>query len=158
MSKWSMLGRPKSFVTTTPAVTINDLLQGSTIRLDHESHRHFGNRRHPRTTIGNDNTRITIVTTDIAAYQNFHKDREVGGLTMEFELPAELISELGVANPEAGSITITVSNARVDEAVELAPNDDGSPGQFTVSFYPSIKQADGTAPTITRTITIGGED
>ena len=157
MAQFSQLGRPKSFETTTPALKIEDLLEME-VTLDHEAHKHFGNNRFPRKTIGNDATRIRIKTTDVRVVANYHKSKEVAGITCTWEGTASTIDENGDVTVNPGTYTFECTVGSVAEAVKITPAADGKPAEFEVTFEPAIKESDGTAPTVGLTFSPGSGD
>jgi hypothetical protein len=154
MSQFTQLGRPKEFKTTTPSVTITDVLE-ATLKRSSEQNKHYGNKRFPRITIGNDNSELTIKTSDVAALQNFFDGLEVLQVEVDY-LGTDSTNDIdGVTTTNAGTYKYTCTVMRVEGAVEVQPAADGKPAEFTIKLIPSVKESDGSMPVQDITVTPG---
>lgn len=155
MAQFTQVGRPKQFVTTTPTLTITDIMDAE-ISLDRELHEHFGgSNRFPRYTIGNDNTQIKFTTSDFAAVTNLTKGLEVTAAQLTFEAPVTGIAVDGTITQASGTIGLTISTARVIEVVAVKNTATGEPAAYEITLRAAIKESDGTAPTLTVDVTPG---
>ena len=150
MAQFDQLGAPYSIVMTTPALTVDDLVEAG-FNFDPDLNEHFnGKSRFPRYTIGNDNTTITFTTTDKAAAAALLKGMEVAGvvLTMKGTYPG--VSAGPSVTQSSVEVTATISVMRVVEAVEISNSSDSKePAQFQFTLRAAAKESDGTLPTIT---------
>jgi hypothetical protein len=155
MAQFVQLGRPKSFISTTPAATILDIVDGE-INIDRELHEHFGgSNRYARYTIGNELTNMKFTTTDVVAVTNFTKGLEVTGAVMVFEAPVSGVAVDGSVTQASGTIGLTISTTRVTEVVQIKNAATGEVAQFEVTLTAAVKESDGTMPTLTVDVTPG---
>lgn len=156
MAQFKQLGAPTECKTTTPAVTITDIVDLE-FNFDPDMPEHFGSKRFPRYTIGNDNSRVILRTTDVAALGWF-KGMEVTALSATFEATVSGISALGAQGAtltkDSGTFVFTISTARVISAFRISNGGGGQPAEYQVEFRAAIKEADGTDPTLTVDVTL----
>ena len=148
MAQFTQFGRPVSCASTTPAISITDVVDLD-LSFDPELHEHFGgSNRFPRYTIGNDNTTIKLTTTDIAAL-GWVKGMEAATLVCTFEATSTLTANTGAVTKGSGTIGLTISNARVIESTRVKNGANGQPGEIEVTFRAAIVESSGVEPTLT---------
>lgn len=148
MPQFEQVGAPLSVVMTTPALTINDIMEGS-FKFDPELNEHFaGKSRFPRYTIGNDNTTITFKTTDKAAIAALIKGMEAAGVAITFKGTYTGVDAEGTVTQSTVQVTATISNMRVVEAIEVKNDSDKKPAEFEITLRAAAKESDGADPTI----------
>lgn len=151
MPNFSQFGRPLS-CTVTGGPTITDLISVETT-FDPELHEHFGGGgaagRFPRITVGNDNSRIKIKTTDIAAL-GCVKGMQFTSVTVTFEATATSVANTGaVSLGSANTIGMTLAPVRVVSSFQITNEATGQPGEIEVEFRVSNLESDGTAGAVT---------
>lgn len=158
MAQFNQLGSPFSLVFTTPALTINDLVEAS-FDFDPELHEHFrGSSRFVRYTIGNDNTTITFQTSDKAAIAALIKGMEVGGVTLTFKGTYTGVEDTDPTVTQSDEqVSATISTMMVIEREPISNNADKSPAMFSFTLRACEKESDGSAPTIAFSYSAGGQ-
>lgn len=150
MPDFVQIGRPKTFTLGTPAVTCKDLMS---LKLDPSANiiKHFGHNRFPHVLVGNDETKLTLQTTDRAIIANVNKGEIVATVTAVWQSVDTSLSGTSLAaSGAADSITFTCTTMLVDEVVTIDAKPDGSPAEISLVLIPCIA-ANGTAPTISIT-------
>jgi hypothetical protein len=152
VSATEQLQAPFLFSSTSPSASIDDLLD-ATWNFDPEMHEHFsGSSRFPMFTIGNDNTTISIKTTDNQAHSKFIKGMQVTDATIKFKVPVTAV-DLGISGPTLTQDTkiygFKISNCRVVDPVKVGNNADKKPGEFDLMFRAARVVSTGADPTIT---------
>lgn len=154
-TNFRQVGKAKQLTVSSPDVTITDLLTG-VANFDPELILHWGgNTRYPRYVIGNDNTTITVTTSDANAFIKLAKGIECTTVKLEIEAPYYnvLIPIQGnQVTQNSGSIVVglTISNARVDEAIQISGGGmDGKPAEFSIKFRAAKVESTGADPTLT---------
>lgn len=156
MPQFEQLGSPFSLVMTTPALTINDLMDAS-FKFDPELQEHFGGgSRYPRFTIGNDNSEIKFKTSDRAVIAALVKGMECAGVTLLYKGTFTGASATPTVTQGSAEVSATISTMRVVEAVEVSNDSDKKPAEFEITLRPAIKEADGADPTITFSFAASG--
>lgn len=148
MPAFTQYGRPVSVACTTPAITVTDLTDLD-VAFDPELIEHVGGAsRFPRYTVGTDNTTISFTTTDVAAL-GFVKGMECSTIAAKFEGPDTVVNNAGVRTKTSGEIGLTLSNARVVEALRMQNDPTGKPGEIRVVLRAAVVESSGSDPTIT---------
>lgn len=157
MANFNQVGSPTQVATASPAITITDIMDLE-FSFDPDMAEHFGgSQRFPRYTIGNDNTTVTLRTSDVAAL-GWHKGLECTALTVTYAATVSGISAIGAQGPtltqDAGTIIFTISTVRVVSALRVSNGAGGAPAEYSVTFRAAVKESDGTAPTLTFDVTV----
>ena len=157
MAQFKQLGSPTECKTTSPAITIADIVDLE-FSFDPDLAEHFGgSQRFPRYTIGNDNTTVTLRTTDVAAL-GWHKGLEATALSVTYAATISAISAIGAQGAtltqDAGTIIFTISNVRVVSATRVSNGAGGAPAEYQVTFRAAVVESTGAAPTLTFDVTV----
>lgn len=151
MTQPLQLGRPYEVKSTTPSLTITDVVDAQLIFNPTLHEHHGGKSRYATYTIGDDDTRITLKTTDSAAL-GWITGMTVSAVSISFAATETEITALGAQGATitqaAGTIVATVSSMKVISPVKVSNGCDGKPAEFDVEFK-ACQSGTGADPTMT---------
>lgn len=148
------LGRPKSFTATVGATPLTTTaIRDWDFTPDAEGDPHFsGNARFPRyIVVKNDNTSLTIKTTDMTIASALVKNVEVTDVELVVEGPTTALGVGDMADTtlqHAKDLTCTISCGYVAEAIKYAGNHLGDESEFDIVIKPKLTSAN-AEPTVT---------